>query len=81
MNVHVKVQQMRRAKVEEYIEELIALLDVLDGDPDLEDNNDAEPSIGNQGRYINGKLEYDLEDDASDDEPNLGWSEYQSITG
>lgn len=34
----------RRQLAEQYIEQLIALLDSLDGDPDLEDSNDTEPN-------------------------------------
>ncbi len=51
-----------------------------DGDPG-EDNGDAEPSLGSMGFYANGKLEYDLEADTSDDEPggddepSMGWTE------
>ncbi len=64
----------RRAEVEARIEELISLLDLLDGDCDLEENGDAEPSLGQSGYYLNGKLEYDLEGDKSDDEFTLGWA-------
>lgn len=74
------VYRLRRAELEARIEELIALLDVIDGDPDIEDTGDDEPSIG-FGRSIKGKEEYDLEEDKSDYEPNLGWSEAQSLRG
>lgn len=40
---------------------------------DDEPNGDDEPSFG-EGRYVNGKMEYDLEGDNSDDEPSLGWT-------
>jgi hypothetical protein len=39
-----------RARVEDAIERLVAMLDQLDGDADFEDNADLEPSIG--GRVL-----------------------------
>jgi hypothetical protein len=65
--------QFRRTELEKRIEELIGLLDLLDGDENLEDGGDTEPSIGCHARLMGGKLEYDLEADASDYEPTLGW--------
>ncbi len=35
-----------RARAEAMIEELIGILDALDGDPDLEANGDDEPWLG-----------------------------------
>ena len=49
------------------IERLIAVLDIADGDPDLEETGDREPSLGS---YYGA--EPDLELDPSDDEPSLG---------
>jgi hypothetical protein len=68
------IRELRREAVESYIEQLIALLDTLDGDADLEENGDLEPSIGSQGRFGSDRIEYDLEGDTSDDELSLGWS-------
>ncbi|WP_221966327.1 hypothetical protein [Rhizobium laguerreae] len=74
------VQELRRETLEAYIEELIALLDVLDGDPNLEDNGDSEPSIGSTPQCIGNGCFYDLEldlsddEDGNDDEDTLGWS-------
>ncbi|WP_221155323.1 hypothetical protein [Rhizobium lentis] len=74
------IQDLRREIVEACIEELIALLDLLDGDPDLEDNGDLEPSIGSTPLYIGNHCVYDLELDDADDEDGgdaedaLGWS-------
>ncbi|NEK15712.1 hypothetical protein [Rhizobium leguminosarum] len=65
MNAHVKIQQIRRAKLEAYVEQLIALLDALDGDPELEDGGDDEPSFG-CSRYFNGKSECELEEDPAE---------------
>ncbi|MBX5146372.1 hypothetical protein [Rhizobium lentis] len=56
---------MRREQLEAYIEELIVLLDALDGDPDIEDGGDDEPSFS-CSRYLNGKCECDLEEDPAD---------------
>lgn len=66
--------QQTRARLETKIEELIALLDILDGDPDLEDTGDAEPWIGGAA-IINrhGVVEHDLEQD-EDSEHSLGWA-------
>ncbi|TNM66813.1 hypothetical protein FHP24_09880 [Aliirhizobium smilacinae] len=35
---HAEIYRLRRATLETYIEELIALLDAIDGDTDLEDD-------------------------------------------
>lgn len=56
-----------RQRVEAAIERLIALLDVIDGDENLEDNGDGEPWLGG----FCGDCR-DLEADPSDDEPSLG---------
>lgn len=61
-----------RAHLETKIEELIALLDVLDGDPDLEDTGDDEPWIGGAAIYGRNGIEHDLEQD-DDSEHSLGW--------
>lgn len=62
----MSILTLRRESVEACIEQLIALLDLLDGDPDLEDGGDAEPSIGTVGQYIGGEFVYDLEDDPAE---------------
>jgi hypothetical protein len=48
MNALVRIEKFRRVALEEYIERLIALLDNLDGDQDLEDGSDAEPEETDQ---------------------------------
>ena len=55
-----------RAALGDQIERMIDMLDALDGDTDLEETGDLEPSLG---AYTRG---YDLELDTSDDEPSLG---------
>ena len=52
-----------RERIEARIDGLIDMLDALDGDPDLEDNADAEPSLGQPPVMIGGRLQYDLERD------------------
>ncbi len=42
----VKITRARRARVEQIIDELLQLLDTIDGDPDSEDGADDEPSLG-----------------------------------
>lgn len=66
--------EITRARLEAKIEELIALLDMVDGDCDLEDNNDAEPSLGTHGMAGRDRVEDDLEWDSSDDELSMGWN-------
>ena len=39
-------QSLFRRTIEAEIERLIALLDGIDGEPDLEENGDCEPSLG-----------------------------------
>ncbi|MFK4770141.1 hypothetical protein [Rhizobium sp. ZW T2_16] len=75
------VYQLSRGKLERWIDEAIALLDLLDGDSDLEDGADAEPSIGSAPRIFENDAEYELELDSCDDEwsgdehePTLGWN-------
>ncbi len=69
---------------------LLALLDDVDGDCDLEDAGDFEPSLGGLDIFIAGELESDLElddmdsegdvldtregDEREDAEYSLGWS-------
>jgi hypothetical protein len=68
-----------RERLEAAIERAITALDQLDGDPDLEENGDLEPSFG--GNYWADKIEIELEGDASDDEPWLGWTEEAQYPG
>ncbi len=64
----LKVRDRARARqlIGAEVERLIAYLDALDGDPDLEENGDLEPSLGA------GAEGSDREGDLSDDEPSLG---------
>lgn len=84
-----------RLKLATTIENLIALLDEIEGDPDLEETGDLEPSIGwpegGPSRLakgmrhdddceadlggtvdydVHGQMQYELEADDSDREPN-----------
>ena len=55
-----------RDAIEGAIDALIALLDLMDGDPDVEDGGDLEPSLAhlNNGGWANSPAP-DLEDDRS----------------
>ncbi|WP_174067122.1 hypothetical protein [Agrobacterium tumefaciens] len=66
--------EITRARLEAKIEELVALLDLVDGDCDLEGNGDDEPSLGTGGRLGRDGVEDDLEDDTSDSEHSMGWA-------
>ncbi|MBZ9789604.1 hypothetical protein K9B32_05585 [Rhizobium sp. 3T7] len=61
MNSHIRVLQFGRKAVEAKIEELIDLLDQLDGDADLEDGADDEPSVGSAwvGNRVVDDIEFD----------------------
>ena len=71
---------------------LVAFLDDLDGDPDLEDDEreipeDAEPSLGSFDRMTNqeksysvGACDVDAEQDTADDEPALGSLDHPSLS-
>jgi hypothetical protein len=70
------VLRQRRAELEARIEEMIALLDLMDGDPDLEETGDEH----DYNRLESGSGQcsgYPMEDDEpnGDDEPWLGWTE------
>lgn len=73
------ITKAKRALVETAIEQLISILDELDGDCDLEDNNDLEPSLLGPCRMgKDGKVYSDLESESTYtdflDEPSLGWT-------
>jgi hypothetical protein len=57
---------------------LLALLDGMDTDPDLEPIEDDEPSIGGHAPW--GR-EVDLELDNADTEPSLGWTDMEGRYG
>lgn len=59
--------QTQRWRLEQKIEELIELLDLVDGEPDLEDTGDDEPSAGDKA-YVSrcGTAHYDLEEDPAE---------------
>lgn len=71
--IQINLDGATRQHLEDVIEKLVSLLDAFDGDENLEDGFDAEPSIGT-ACFVNGRLEYDVEQDMADDEPDLGWS-------
>jgi hypothetical protein len=74
----------RRAELEACIEQLISLLDIVDGDPDLEPDLDGENGTWfetdfhrqlDKGADENLEDGNDTEDDPSDLEPWIGWTE------
>lgn len=75
MHMQAPTLPMQRASLEAKIEELIALLDLLDGDADLEPDNDNEPSLGwsdMESRYgcqadPHGEDDRELEDENDED--------------
>jgi hypothetical protein len=64
-----------RMSIATTIERLIDMLDAVDGDPDLEETGDDEPSLGvGVSMRDTARIEYDLEADHADSEPSLGWT-------
>ena len=84
-----------REAIERAIEALVVLLDAFEPDPDLEPAGDEEdgheadlePSLGGGGTWTDAGLQYDLEEDRSDyepdadAEPSLGWTTSGAIVG
>jgi hypothetical protein len=67
-----------RAELERHIEEMIALLDLMDGDTDLEDGGDDEPSITSPAIAIGNRIENDLEFETDDYELSGDDMDYNS---
>lgn len=74
----------QRQRLEQVIEIAIALLDAMDGDPDLEETGDLEPYLAAVGSDYAGSAD-DREDDdcdrgepGEDDEPSLGWTDEEA---
>ncbi|ANH05805.1 hypothetical protein [Shinella sp. HZN7] len=67
-----------RAELERCIEEMIALLDLMDGDTDLEDGGDDEPSITSPAIAIGNRIENDLEFETDDYELSGDDMDYNS---
>ena len=83
---HPAVERQRiRRKLERVIDKLMTALDAIDGDADLEDTGDDEPSLSaplpyasiSQSLWADGG-EDDREDDGADAEPSLGSTEGQA---
>lgn len=69
MRERIAILKLRRQFLETWIEQAIALLDQIDGDCDLEEGGDMEPSVPSTPRLIMGRVHDDLEFDTSDFEP------------
>lgn len=73
-------QATLRRRMEAAIDSMLALLDELDGDPDLEASNDDEPSLGwcdgkssfRWGSDDDREAEDEHDEDGGDREPSLG---------
>lgn len=61
------LMQLRRVELERRIEELIALLDLLDGDENL------EPYLADTFPELQDREDDDEREPGTDDEPSLGW--------
>lgn len=87
MNAHpdqtlfLPMTRSMRMRIEATIEQLVALLDEIDGDPDLEAANDDEPSLGwtycmdrpvikSRGSDDDRELEDEHDEDGGDSEPD-----------
>jgi len=44
--IRTAIRTFCRSELEAHIDDMIAILDTLDGDPDFEPENDNEPSLG-----------------------------------
>ena len=74
----LEVTPATRHALENAIERLVALLDTLDPDPDLEPDTDDEPSLAGGSVGDDGR---DRELDLCDDEPSLGWTSTEACSG
>jgi hypothetical protein len=52
------IETFRRSELERHIEELIALLDLLDDDADIEDGHDDEPTVGAENDHEGRSQEF-----------------------
>ena len=64
-NAQNAVLQLRRQFLEQWIEAAIELLDELDGDCDLEEGGDMDPSIFSLPRLTIDRVLYDIEEDTN----------------
>lgn len=87
MPLHTRVRAAVRRCLADEIEELIALLDRLHGDPDFEPDADDEPSLGWSATMALGSAD-DREEDVGDErepdedrEPALGWTDAEGQHG
>ena len=63
------------------IERLINFLDATEGDPDLEDNGDREPSLGGVAHWTDAGPQDDLEEDESERGETIMWTETEAERG
>lgn len=78
-----------RRRIEDTIEQLLALLDEADGDADLEPDNDDEPSFGWTSRFDGVPVspaaeagdDRELEDEHDEDGGDAEWSDQEAEAG
>ncbi|KAA3514807.1 hypothetical protein G6L63_01140 [Agrobacterium vitis] len=78
----VELTPRLRKRIEQAIEYLVSILDQFDGDENLEDGGDNEPSLGWTARgpeaerfdFQDRELDDADNEDGGDDEPTLGWT-------
>lgn len=76
MRERIAILKLRRQFLETWIEQAIALLDQMDGDCDLEEGGDMEPSIPSPPRLVMGRVLDDIEFDTADCEPHGDEGDY-----
>lgn len=79
----VELTPRLRKRIEQVIEHLVSILDQFDGDENLEDGGDDEPSLGWTERGPDAclsapsddrEVEDENDEDGADHEPTLGWT-------
>lgn len=80
----LRMRKDRRARIEALIETLISLIDVHDGDTDVEDDDQdsccAMDDIGTSGRYQSiTRINYRGPGDPEDAEPEAAWLSNDAI--
>ena len=87
MRIRLEAALERLIEIQEATEALIAVLDDRDGDTDLEDGGDDEPSLASltSNATISGQFGWSLggtddrEDEHDGSEPSLGWPDYNTV--
>ena len=80
---YLRIEQLRRQSVEDFIDQLIGLLDDLDGDENLEPYlADTYPATEDREGAEDDPFRLETrEGDASDYEPSCGWTPMEAASG